>query len=215
MKSFSATEAIKFGWEVSKKRWHLFLTLGGLNVLLNFILDIPDLIFGKGSAESDTLFLIIVIPYIIVCLIVSLGMVKIPIMLADGKDAKFSDVWVTNWKLMLKFLGAGLLSGLIVLCGFILLIIPGIIFAMKLVFVPYFVVDKGLGPIQAIKASWNATKGNLLELGLLAVLSVLVVIAGVLAVLVGLIWAVPTTMVAQAYAYRKLSSRVSGVPLQG
>lgn len=215
MKSFSATEAIKFGWGVAKKRWHLFLTLGGLNVLLNIIPDLPDWIFGKGSAESDTLFFIIAIPVTIVSLIVSLGMVKIPIMLADGKDAKFSDVWVTNWKLLLKFLGAGFLSALIVVGGFILLVIPGIIFCMKLVFVPYFVVDKGLGPVQAVKASWNATKGNLLELGLLAVISLAVIIAGLLALFVGLLWAVPTTMVAQAYAYRKLSSRVSGAPLQG
>lgn len=209
MKSFSAVEAIKFGWEVAKKRWHLFLTLGGLSVLLNIISGAPNLVFGKDSPEANILMLIILIPIWIVSIIISVGVIRIQTLLADSKEAKFSDIWVINRKLFFNFILASSLSGLIVLGGFILLIIPGIIFSLKLMFVPYFVVDKGLGPIEAVKASWNATKGNLLEISFLGILSILVVIAGILALFIGLFWAVPTTMVAQAYVYRKLSKQAS------
>lgn len=217
MKSFSATEAIKFGWTTSKKKWHLFFTIGGLNILLQVILGIPDLIFGKATSEADLFILVLIIPFFIASIMISAGLIKIPVLLASGLDAKFSDIWVTNWKLLLKYVFASILSGLIVLGGFILLIIPGIIFSLKLMFVPYFVIDKGLSPIEAIKASWNATKGNLSEIILLGVLNFLVVIAGFLALFIGLIWAIPTTMVATAYVYCRLSGKItstSELPLQ-
>ena len=217
MKSFSAIEAVKFGWTISKKKWHLFFTIGGLNILLSVILGIPDLIFGKATSEANLFILVLYIPFFLVSIIISAGLIKIPVLLASGLDAKFSDIWVTNWRLLLKYTLASILSGLIVLGGFILLIIPGIIFSMKLMLVPYFVIDKELGPIEAIKASWNATKGNLSEIILLGVLNFLVIIAGILALFIGLIWAIPTAMVATAYAYRKLSGKVtstSELPLQ-
>lgn len=209
MKSFSAIEAIKFGWGVAKKKWHLFFMIGGLNVLINIIPSVPDFIFGKGTTEADTLILILAIPVWILGIIVSAGMIKIQILLGRGDDAKFSDVWVTNFRLLVRFMLTGIVSGLIVLGGLILLIIPGLIFALRLSFAPYFVLDKNMGAIEAVKASWNATKGNLMELLLLGVLCMLVVIAGFLALVVGLIWAVPTVLVASGYVYHKLSTKAS------
>ncbi len=44
--------------------------------------------------------------------------------------------------------------------GFLLLIIPGIIFACRLAFVPYLVMDKGLDPVAAIEKSWFMTRGH-------------------------------------------------------
>ena len=42
---------------------------------------------------------------------------------------------------------ASLLVGVIVSIGFILLIVPGIVFACKLAFTPYLVVDRKMGVI--------------------------------------------------------------------
>jgi uncharacterized membrane protein len=53
------------------------------------------------------------------------------------------------------------LVGLTVLGGFILLIVPGIYFALKLSFASYYLVDKNCSVMEAYKASWDATKGNL------------------------------------------------------
>jgi hypothetical protein len=62
-----------------------------------------------------------------------------------------------TWKLFLL----NLLIGLTVLGGLILLIVPGIIFAVRLTLAPYFLVDKNLGVLDAFKAGWNATKGHM------------------------------------------------------
>lgn len=53
-----------------------------------------------------------------------------------------------------------LLVAAIVIMGFILLIVPGIIFAIRLAFVPYLVMDKGLEPVAAVEKSWNMTRDH-------------------------------------------------------
>jgi hypothetical protein len=60
------------------------------------------------------------------------------------------------WKMFLL----DILVGLTVLGGLILLIVPGLIFATRLILARYYLVDQHLGVIEAYKASWHATKGN-------------------------------------------------------
>ena len=65
-----------------------------------------------------------------------------------------------------------LLVGAIVIMGFILLIVPGIVFSIRLAFVPYLVMDKRLEPVAAVEKSWNMTRGHgwaLFRMGLLAI----------------------------------------------
>jgi len=51
---------------------------------------------------------------------------------------------------------ANLIVAALVIIGFIMLIIPGIIIACRLVFVPFLVMDKNLDPIKAGKSfSWQ------------------------------------------------------------
>ncbi|HEX7963365.1 MAG TPA: hypothetical protein VF466_02125 [Candidatus Saccharimonadales bacterium] len=75
---------------------------------------------------------------------------------------------------------------LTVVGGIILLIVPGIIFALRLSMSPYFLIDKNMAPMDAYKASWNATKGHmgklwgLLGVALLMLLPVLTIV-GILA----------------------------------
>jgi uncharacterized membrane protein len=59
-------------------------------------------------------------------------------------------------KYFLLFVLTTLLAGL----SLLLLIIPFFFVMPRLVLAPYFMVDKKLGPIEALKASWAASKGN-------------------------------------------------------
>ncbi len=82
---------------------------------------------------------------------------------------------------------AGVLVLLIVLGGLILLIVPGIVFACKLVFVPYLVVDRKMRASEAIQESWRMTNGHVMQVLGIGLLGILLVIAGLICLLVGVI----------------------------
>jgi uncharacterized membrane protein len=66
---------------------------------------------------------------------------------------------------------AGLIKGIIIVFGFFLLIVPGIIFACRLAFVKYLIIDENMEAMEALKASWAMTKGHgwtIFGMGLLA-----------------------------------------------
>ena len=100
-------------------------------------------------------------------------------------------------------LGAILFS-LIVLAGFVLLVVPGIALSVMLQYYSYFIIDKNMGPVEAIKASAALTKGVRWKLfGFLLALG-LINIVGALLLVVGLFATVPVSLVAVAFVYRKL-----------
>jgi hypothetical protein len=77
-----------------------------------------------------------------------------------GQSIEFNQAAVVGWQNIWKMFALNLLVGLSVLGGLILLIIPGLIIAVRLSLAPYFLIDQNLDPVAAYKASWHATKGN-------------------------------------------------------
>ena len=71
--------------------------------------------------------------------------------------------------------------------GIVLFIIPGIIVACRLAFVPFLVMDKDLEPMQAVERSWQMTKGHGWKVFWMAILSFFIIIAGIIAFFVGAI----------------------------
>ena len=108
----------------------------------------------------------------------------------DVSKVSVHDLWHTAnfW----KFVGTRILTIIIVLVGLILLIVPGIIAALALMFATYVVVDRGFGPIEAIKESVRLTKGHRWELFLLALALIGLNILGAIALLVGLLVTIPS-----------------------
>jgi len=94
------------------------------------------------------------------------------------------------FKNYLNVILAALLSISIIVIGFVFLIIPGIIFACRLAFVPYLVMDKKLDPVKAVEESWRLTKGYGWRIFGMALLAILVAIGGLVLLVVGIIPAV-------------------------
>ena len=57
-------------------------------------------------------------------------------------------------------LAATLLMSILLGASMLLLIIPFFFVVPRLTLTPYFLIDNDLGPIEALKASWNETKGH-------------------------------------------------------
>ena len=82
---------------------------------------------------------------------------------------------------------AALLSGAIIVFGFFFLIIPGIIFACRLAFVPYLVMDKRLDAVKAVEESWRLTKGHGWRIFWMGIIAFFVFILGLVCLVFGAI----------------------------
>jgi len=100
---------------------------------------------------------------------------------------------------------ANLLVYIIVSVGFVLLIVPGIIFACKLAFVHYLVVDQKMEVIKAVKESWRMTNGHAWQVFLIGLLAIPISIAGLLCFGVGIIIAMMWVSLAFASLYHAVS----------
>ena len=99
---------------------------------------------------------------------------------------------------------AALIVAAMVFVGTVFCILPGIIVAFMTHFYGYFVIDKNMAPMEAIKASFNLIKDNLGVMVVFYLLSIVVLIAGVIACGIGLIVAWPVVIIATGYMYKRL-----------
>ncbi len=118
---------------------------------------------------------------------------------------EIKDAFACFGKNYFEIMLANLLVTIIVMAGFILLIIPGIIFAVKLAFVPYLVMDKEMKAMDAIKASWEMTKGYGWQIFFLCVISFFIIIGGLLLLVIGIFPAVMWINASLASLYLAIS----------
>lgn len=136
-------------------------------------------------------------------LLLSLALIRIGLKLTDNQPVGFSD-FGSGLSLIVNYVVASFLYLLIICAGLILFIVPGIIWAVHYGLFPYFIVDKGAGPIEALKLSAKTTHGAKWDLFALSFVMGVINLLGVLCLFVGMLIAFPTTVIAQAFAYRLL-----------
>jgi hypothetical protein len=120
---------------------------------------------------------------------------------ADQKPISVAECLAESRHLLTSLI-ASFIYLVLVLLGLLLLIIPGIYIGIRLCLYNQVIVDQKLGPIAALKYSASITKGNTLSILMLSILSFFVIIAGILAFLVGIFIAVPVVSIALCSAYR-------------
>lgn len=209
--TFSVSECIRFGWESFKSRaWFLV----GITLVYGVASWIISAI-GGGSAEvvasrpddfmAGGVSFLITFPLGIFLSMCFAGFWlkahdKLP-------EVTFKTLW--NPHPFWKFLGAKILSSIAVIIGLVLLIIPGIILAIAFIPVPYLVLERKLGPIEALKESWRITKGHRWQIALLLGALLGLNLLGLLALVVGLLVTVPISALATVHAYRFMEHRAN------
>jgi hypothetical protein len=104
----------------------------------------------------------------------------------------------------LNIILANLIVFALVALGFIMLIIPGIIVACRLAFVPFIMMDQKLEPMHAIEKSWQMTKGHGWEIFFMAILSFFIFIGGILCLIVGIFISIMWVHAAFATLYQSV-----------
>jgi hypothetical protein len=230
-KSFSFSEVLGFGWRVMKANFWFFVGVGAVLFLISLSGQIPGQIMERypGAIAPFWFFVLSGVTFIIQ-IILGIGLIKITLSFCDGQKPRFGTLF-SGFDCFWRYLGTGLLYGLIISGASIVCVLPFIllstvmhnpcfilpvlimfsilvvILSIKFSLCFYFVVDKGLGPINALRASSRATGGAKWSLFVFGILCGLINLLGMLCFLVGLFATIPTVMAAAALVYRQLSEQ--------
>ncbi len=206
---FSSKEALTFGWNTFKNNF---------SFLISLFAGIAVIYLGLGALQSyadqhsTILSLIVSIIDWLLRLSISVGLIEIPLLILDGKPADYGHLF-SGYRHLISYFTGSILYMLIILGGLLLLVVPGIIWAMRFQFFGYLIIDKGLRPVEALKASWAMTRGEVWHLFTFALLLALINVAGLLALTVGLLVSAPVSILSVAFVYRKLMNQHQLAPV--
>jgi uncharacterized membrane protein len=132
------------------------------------------------------------------------GLIKSALNVADGKEVNVGDVWGYASKSNVVTTAAIVAGATFV--GSLLCYLPGLIVGFLTLFAMFYVVDKDMAPMDAIKASVSLTTSRVGETILFYLLGIVVIIVGAILCLVGLLAAVPVVLAGAAYTFRVLNN---------
>jgi uncharacterized membrane protein len=209
-KKFKITDALNYGWDAVMKNLNLFISILVITGILAYVLPyLADKFIRPLVPELAYALINVVIAVLNV--IISIGLLKISLKIYDNQKATLNDL-LNSTQSFFNFLGGMVLYGLIVVAGMFLLIVPGIIWAVKYFLTPYLIIDKNLNPLQALKNSGRMTHGSKLDLFLFSLLSFVLLALGGSLVLNGFSVLSPVVTMATAYIYKKLSDQAAAIP---
>lgn len=197
--AFNDTQIIKTSWDILKKYQSQFASLVLVFIFLQAISYISKKFFPSTYILLSVLLFILSEIFQLVVTKASLAAVR-------GQKFNLGNLFSPSFDEILNYLFVVITYVVIVLAGFILLIVPGCIWAYRYMYAVFFVVDQQMSVKNALSSSEKITHGYKMELfGLTCVYAVLF-LAGFLALFVGIFIALPIVWIARAYVFEKLKS---------
>ena len=190
MSKFSKGEAVRFGW-----------TIVMANLGLAIVAMIIMLMINAFPVYTESVVVALVSAFF--TMVVALGVMRMALRFVDGERGELIDLFA-KIPLVVPYLIASIIVGLVTTAGFILLVIPGIYWGLRLQFFGWVIVDKEVGALEATRVSWETTRGSAWQLFLMWWLLFFVNVLGFLAIGIGLLVTVPLSLVAMGHVYRTL-----------
>jgi len=216
-RTFTAWGILKEAYAVMKPRlWHII----GRYSTFALIFIATDVVVHKFDFLE-----------FIVSLLFSFCSVLFGLTYIEGKEDYTLDLVLRKMssKKFWRFVFSYALSTLAIIGGSILLVIylifnrepnlfvavlafPGMIIAIQLYFVKFIAVDRAPKPREALKESVRITKGHRFELVEYLIVAIVVNIIGALALVAGLFFTIPLTLIGTTLIYKKLSGADTQIP---
>lgn len=176
----SPLEALSTGRDLFFTHWKMVLKLFGVMFAVQIMLNIGAGMFGDESAIAGLIGLVgsIVNAYL------GYGFLKAMFSLYDGKTVEIRDLAQPGAKAVKYILGTFAFS-LAVGVGMMFLIVPGLYILTKYFFVPTLLADTDISFGDAFTASSKMTEGRQMDLFIFSLLSMIGVILGLIALIVG------------------------------
>ncbi|MGL4400192.1 MAG: DUF4339 domain-containing protein [Luteolibacter sp.] len=210
---------VKRGFDLTCRNFGMILLVGIVYMAVTFavsmLMEVVVMSLGgginaaaakpePGSTEMTLMFAALAVKTVVtqaLSVFLSLGVTRIGLNLVSGRDFTLGMLFAGGKKLLPAF-GGTILFTLMMLAGLLLLVVPGIYLALRYGFFLTAMVDRDLGVIDSFKYSSAITANNRMKLFLLALLGLVIMFAGVLALCVGMFFALPVIWLGWLVAYR-------------
>lgn len=206
-----ATDSYSIGWKVI---WIYFVELLVISIVY-MVLSGP-ISFFQWKVDHFTWFLVPMAMFgiaygVFVAGPIGYGVSWVFLKAVRGERIEIRDMFVVFQKNYWNAVIANVVVGIIVGLGIVMLIVPGIIFACRLAFVPFLVVDREMDVMDALRVSWDMTRGYGWQIFLMGILAFFVVIAGIICLVVGIVISIMWISAAFAAMYHAVELK-DGIP---
>lgn len=220
-------QAVSWGWEKFQRNMGQMI-LAALAIFAAFVVFSLLYVFaiipassggcsgdiGAGDFECDDgwpflvtfgIVAVLGVVFFIAAQVIGAGLIREALGVTEGRA--FTTAGVFKFENIGNVVVTSLLVGAGTFVGYLLCVVPGIIFAFLSMYSLFFVVDKNLAPVEAIKASIELVRANVGPALIWYVVAIVIVFVGELACFVGLLAAIPVALLGTAYTYKKLSGQ--------
>ncbi len=196
--TFSIRTALKEAWALFTKHIQFFIGIALVSVVLNFA--------GNGKHTP------VIVSIILGVLSFLWGMIwlKISLSVARGDESRLSfgalHTYMPTGAEVLGYIGVMILAGLLILCGLVMLIIPGIYIMIRLSVAGLAYLDRKDGVKKSLRYSWSITKSNIWIVLLVGGTTLALYIVGAITLGVGLLITYPLATILMAKLYLALTA---------
>ncbi len=142
------------------------------------------------------LFMALILPF-------SAGIFVMCLKQVQGVQPEFGDLFSCFNKTG-KLLGCMILMYIMIFIGYLLFIIPGIYLNFAYILAIPLIVDRDMGPWEALETSRKAITKHWLSVFLFFIVLTIIMLVSMLPLMIGLIWTVPLMAIAMAVLYREV-----------
>ena len=134
------------------------------------------------------------------------GIMNFSLKVARGAPYAFGDLFGAV-QVFGPVLVANLVMFIAVFVGLLFFIVPGIIATLGLCMTLPLIIDKNLGPIEALTESWKLTDGHKVNLFVYSLIAFGLFIGGLCACFIGVLLVLPILSIAHMYIYLRLTGQ--------
>jgi uncharacterized membrane protein len=208
--SWTPDGAVSFGWRMVKKD-PLIVGVLFLGVFCSSFVSGLGAVVEELTRRSDAHTIGVVVHWALVLVSlpiqawIAMGMWRFVLKTARGEKAGVGDLFAGGP--FIAMFGALLLNLVCVLAGTAACIVPGVILALGWAFFTPLLLEKNLGSVEALQASWRLTMGHKGQLFLLWLFFVALAIVGLIACCVGVVVSMAIIQLANAFVYLRLTGQ--------
>ncbi len=193
---------------IFRESWTLLRTNATLVTKVFGVMVIFSLMSNALLAQtSGVIQAVLQLGSFILQLLFGIGSTYIVLAIAANKPVELSALWQFTDKL-LNYLILMVIYSLLVTVGFLLLVIPGVVWATKYGLAPLIIAWKKMEAMEAMRLSAQMTDGYKLQLFIFYLIIVVMNILGAVAFMVGLLITAPLTYIASGVVFHKLAARI-------